>query len=783
VPPRSASRRRTADWLIYRRPGLRFPLLGWPLALLLVVLVHAVAGGFVLRLWVNNSPEVYYPDDSPAVQVRNMLRAEFPSDEVLTVVFRGPDLYTRDFLQRLSRMESELQDHPLVDRVTSIVSMERVSGSADGFSVERLVDARRVTDATVDAIRARVLSDRFAPGLLASKDGQVLAVAVRPRQLEQTADRLAISIATAAAINAAGLQRWYAGEAGPIAVDVAQLESVLDDTKLFMPLTAGLGLALLYWVVGRLRPVIVGGVAMSAVILPTLALLSALNQPYTMASAILPSLLAAYTFATLLHFYAAVQKAQGAGGPRSLAVDKALAETFKPSLFNVLTTSAGLLSLVLVPMPPIRMFGIAGAFGTLLVFLTVFVLVPPFLAQWDNRRWPQRDAALGRFGRFAGRLARFSMRRAGWVLLLAVLLLAAVFPLARQVKIESDPLSFFSDTHPVNRHTALVESSLSGVTTLEISLRGGGRDSLQSVAMLQRIDRFQQWLETLPEVDRTASMVDVVEEMHWAMNGEKPAFRALPRNDRLLRQYLLVYDGEDLYEFVNREFEHTRIVLNLNVHGATKIQSVIDRIRGRLAAEPLEGLRVEVGGFGRLFADQADLLVTGQVNSFLGAFGQIFLLMAILWRSLGASALCLVPNLAPLYFIFVLMGSTGITLDLATVMIAGVVLGITVDDTIHLYHGYRHRREAGISPALAIARSFQSAGRAVLAISLLLTTQFLLLATSAFVPTSNFGLMTAVGLFAGQFSELLLMPALLVLHERWKSRRGRHRPARPRPRR
>jgi uncharacterized protein len=536
-----------------------------------------------------------------------------------------------------------------------------------------------------------------------------------------------------------------------------------------VPLTVLIGLSLLWWVVGRWRPVAIGAVSMSTVILPIIAAIAVSGEPYTMATGILPSLLAAYTLATLLHLYAAVQRAQAAGLSRSGAVDRALSETRKPGAFNVLTTGAGLLSLVLVPIPPIQVFGVAGAIGTLLVFLTVFFLVPPFLARWDKRPWPQRSSGMGRLGRIAPRLALFSMRRPKTMVAVFAVLLVAAFPLTQQVKVESDVLAFFPPDHPVSRHTALIESKLSGVTSLEISLVGEGRDSLQSVARLQAMRDLQSWLEALPEVDRTVSMADLVEEMNWAMNGEKPDFRSMPRNDRLLRQYLLVYDGEDLYELVDREFRHARIVLNLNVHGATEIGLTIEKIRQRLAAEPLPGLQADIGGYGRLFADQVDLLVSGQVNSFAGAFVQIFLLMAIMWRSLGAAALCIVPNLAPLYFIFVLMGATGIHLDLATVMIAGVILGITVDDTIHLYHGYRDRRLRGISPLLAIARSFESSGRAVLATTVLLVAQFMLLATSDFIPTANFGLMTAVGLFAGQFAEMLLLPALLVLKDAWRT--------------
>jgi hypothetical protein len=432
-------------------------------------------------------------------------------------------------------------------------------------------------------------------------------------------------------------------------------------------------------------------------------------------------------------------------------------------MFNVLTTGAGLLSLLLVPIPPVQVFGLAGATGTLLVFLTVFFLVPPFLRHWDRRPWPQHTSGMGRLGKAARRLALLSMRWPKTVIVVLLAAIAASFPYVKQVQIETDLLAFFAPDHPVNVDSRRIEAALSGVTTLEISLRGGDRDAFQRVETLLQIKRLQQWLEALPEVDRTVSMVDLVEEMHWAMNREQPAFRALPPTDRLLRQYLLVYDGNDLNELVNRDYDHARIVLNLNVHGTQEIGRTIDAIHARLAMEPLAGVEARVGGSGRLLTDQVDLLVDGQVKSFAGAFGQIFLLMTVLLRSVKAGAVCMAPNLAPLFFIFVLMGAAGIPLNSATVMIASVVLGITIDDTIHLYHGYSERLRAGASPLFAIARSYESTGRAVLATSAILIAQFALLTTSDFVPTANFGLMTAVGLLTGLMFEVLLLPALLVL--------------------
>ncbi len=738
-------------------------MLSWPLALLIVVAIHALSGYLVTRLSLDNSLEAHYPAGAPAVKLRDELRQDFPTDEILTVLFRGDDLYTPQFLQRLRALTERIEAHPLVDRVTAVTSFERISGAGDDFAVEPLIDVERLDGTSPAAIRQRVSSDRFVPGLLASRDGRHLAMAVRPKPLGNSGQRQQLRQAVLAAIDDTGLRPYYAGDAGPVTIDVMQLNSIVEDSGRFVPLTVGIGLALLYWVVGRVRPVAIGAVAMSTVTAPVIAAIAATGQPYTMATAILPSLLAAYTVATLLHLYAGIQRAQRSASSRAEAIDRAIGETRRPAAYNVLTTGAGLLSLLLVPIPPIRVFGAAGAFGTLVVFLTVYVLVPPLLLRWDGRRWPQQGSGMGRLGRLARRVTLTSMRYPKTVLVALAALAAALFPYTQRIEVQTDVLTFFSPEHPINVGTGLIESTLSGTTSLEISLRAAERDALQSVATLREVKRLQQWLEAQPEVDRTVSMVDLIEEMHWAMNGEQAAFRALPPSDRLLRQYLLIYDGDDLYELVNRDFDHARIVLNLNVHGTRDIRAAIDRIRQHVEAQPLSALRVEVGGFGRLLADQVDLLVGGQLKSFAGAFAQIFLLMAVLWRSAKAAAVCMVPNIAPLYFILVLMGAAGIDLDLATVMIASVVLGITIDDTIHLYHGYRQRRAAGRTPLWAIARSYESSGRAVLATSVVLIAQFVLLTASDFIPTANFGLMTAVGLAAGLLFEVLLLPALLVL--------------------
>ena len=165
---------------------------------------------------------------------------------------------------------------------------------------------------------------------------------------------------------------------------------------------------------------------------------------------------------------------------------------------------------------------------------------------------------------------------------------------------------------------------------------------------------------------------------------------------------------------------------------------------------------------GRLFADQERLLIQGQIDSVKVVVVLVLILMLIMWRSASLAAVSMIPNLAPVVLIFALMATFGIWLDMATAMVASVAVGIALDDTIHILHGYVERRRAGCSSTWAIARTLRQRGRAVIATTVILVAQFMLLAASGFQPTSIFGWLTAFGLLVALVFDLLVLPAILI---------------------
>jgi predicted RND superfamily exporter protein/transposase-like protein len=532
---------------------------------------------------------------------------------------------------------------------------------------------------------------------------------------------------------------------------------------IFIPATVTIGLALIWWLFRRWLAVMLAGIAIGVVVNSTVAFYVLLDQPFTLISSIIPPLLSALTVAALVHLFNALHLASKRGFTGHERVTRAIAEIDRPALFAALTTAGGLASLATSPIVPIKVFGLISAAGTLLIYAVVFRILPNIVARWDRRSWVNVKGGTRLVDRMVSTLYRAGLRHPLIVITLFCTAMIVGAPQIRNVAVETNLQEFFAYDHPVRRDTRHIDEKLIGTMPVAVMFDTASLDALKNPQVLAQIRDFQRWVEQQPEIDRSFGLVDFIEEMHWGFNGEKPEFRKLPDDPQLISQYLLIYDGEDLYDFVDRDFQHSLVTLNLNIHSANAISQSLEKIRAYLAQNMGDEVNWEIAGMGRLFADMEDLLVAGQVYSLWGALILIFVFMLFLLRSFGAAVICMIPNLSPIFLIFVIMGAAGIWLDMATAMIASVAIGIAVDDTIHVYHGFQKRIAKGVSPVLSLARTYRGAGRAVVTTTLILSAQFLILMWSDFVPTRNFGLLTTVGLVTALLFDLLLLPALLIV--------------------
>ena len=280
----------------------------------------------------------------------------------------------------------------------------------------------------------------------------------------------------------------------------------------------------------------------------------------------------------------------------------------------------------------------------------------------------------------------------------------------------------------------------------------------------QRIDKLKQRFLNIKHLSRVFSTTDMIKQMHWAFNEEKESFYTVPDSDELIEQYLLIYDGEDIFDFLSSDNKRFKMTLNLDVEGANEIEKVLKQMEVVLDEEGFTKSSYGMAGYGKMFSDQENLIMNDLLKSVSMSIGVIFIIMFLLWRSFSSSLFCMVPNISPVLGMFITMGVFGIWLDIGTAMIASVTVGIAVDDTIHVFQGFlTNFKEKKMNLKDALFETYNESGRAIIITTLILSSQFAILMMTNFYPLRNFGLLTAVGIIVALIFDLLLLPALISL--------------------
>ncbi len=650
-------------------------------------------------------------------------------------------------------------------RLYSPTHSERLRGRDDQLLHERLLGPIEREGLTRKERLDRLLSNPLVAGSLIAHDGSRVAMEIQPSDDLTTGQRQALRDAFEQARADTGISRERVSLTGTIAMSLAQSDATLGDAWTFVPLSLATGLGLILWLFRRWLAMAATLLVISASLGSGLAVTAARGHAFTIASAILIPLATALAVALLVHLFNALTRQAQLGYTGAERALRAQAEIHRPAMFTALTTAAAFLSLSISPQPA-GIFGQAAAAAVIVQYIAVLWLLPAIFARWDRRPWPDSSQGVSLLERPICRLVLFAYRnpRATVGVALAVMLLG--LPQIWRADVDVDLLRFLPSEHSTVISTQGFAEHFHGTIVIDVVFMHGERDAFMEPHHLERVVALRGWLEARPEVDRTRSMVEIVQEINWAVHNEDPRYRTIPDSRAVIAQYLMLYDGVELFDFVDRDFQITRISVFLNVRGSQAVNRFATEIQETLAERGWQSNEVRLASTNYLLAQNERRILRGQLHGLLLAGALIFLLMALLWHSLKHAALGMLPNLFPVICVAMIIGLFGLDLNVITAMIAAIVLGIAVDDTIHLYYGYQRRRGSGFGHGRALLHTYRNAGRAVTATTLILGAQMLWLTFSNFTPTSTFGLLTAAGIGAAWLFDLLVLPAILTILDR-----------------
>jgi len=798
----------------FERVGTRVVLRLRFLLLALVLLLAALGAMGTARLAFDSSNESFFPEDDDLILQNERFQEMFGSEEFVFLLVEAPDVFAAETLEFIRSLCRDLRENlPFVDRVTSLTDIEYIEAGDDTLEVRDLVGERIPSDrGALRALRERALSKPIYVDRILSRDGARTGIFVSfqpiPESVFLPVPRGFTPLGQAGLpADRVILADRIRTEDRPGAGGDAALTSVADPRKLIAPalrailerhrdpavrLTAA-GMPVLDFEIDRVTEregKRFGGIALGVAVLlmaslfrsfyavaapflviaATLAILYGimgwLGLPLTLVSIVVPTLILVISVGYSVHVIHHLNRAFRQTGSRTEAVGYAFRHAGWPCFLTAATTAAGFASFLLVPIQPVREVGILCAAGSLLTYVLVMVMVPVLFSFGRDHpsRAEGRPVAAGRMDGCMVRWADLATRRPALLGLAGAAVAAACVFFTLRVRVESDFLLVLGNRVPLVRDARRIVESLGGLYSYEVAVELPEDGMARDPQVLEALDALARAIGAWDSTAVTTSLADVVKDIHMSMNRNRPEFHGIPASRDLVAQYLLLYEmsgGEELAEWTDYAYRNLRLSVQVK-STSTAMEERFGDVRelgGRLLPP---GSRVRVVGEVPLMVRMVNLLSRGQVRSVLAAFAVITAFMVLLLGSVRVGLLSMVPNTFPILLIGAVMGAAGIQLDMVTVMVMPMILGIAVDDTVHyIFHFQQEFLRTGRYRE-ANRRTFVKVGPAMVFTSIILCAGFLIFALSDMRSMVSMALLSSAGILTALAADMLVTPALFV---------------------
>ncbi len=743
-------------------------------AVLIGVLIATIGLASQLRhLHLEIRRRTNLPSGHPYVQIQNRITDLFGGEAiaVIGIVATQGDIFTPAILAKIDRITRGLRAiHGIVEsNLFSLASpyVKAVSGGDDDvMDVHPLMETPPHTEAEAATLRATVKADRMLNGSLVSTDGSATAIivefddsltdAVIAQRINAIVEPERDATVTIALAGAPILRSWLAkytamiGILLPIAIlviGIVHFEAFRTWQGMVLPLvTAVLSVV---WALG---------------------IMGMSGYPMDTWSAITPVVILAVAAGHAVQILKRYYEEYAIVHDSSEAVVRSIVAVGPVMLTAGVIASAGFASLMTFSITSVRVFGLVLSSGILSALVIEMTFTPACrsLLRPPGGRELEREAQVGWLDRVLERLAAFVVARPRAVLAAATVMLAIAVTGAWRIRVDNSFRFWFAPSTQLRIDDALLNEKLPGTASLRLLIDGQAEGVLQRPEVLRAVSDLEDFLRRQPGIGGVLSIAANVKRMHQAMHHNDPAFYVIPDNERLIAQYLLLYGmsaGPDgLSAVVDASLQHGVVRALSKDDSATFSRELLARIQ-QFVDERFAGLPATIGVAGGTLGVQTamnDIVVSEKIRNVVQVSLIIFVLSAIVFRSVVGGLMVLVPLGLALVVCLALMGWTSTWLDMTTAAFTAMGISIGADFAIYLLFRTREEMASGSPIEAAVRLALRSSGKAIFFVSSAVTLGYLVLPLSGFSLWIRLGVLTAVIVAVSAAASLTVIPALVL---------------------
>jgi uncharacterized protein len=697
---------------------------------------------------------------------------------VIGITANSGTIYQPEILDKVSRITGRLMASQGVIK-TNVLSLsarkaKSISGTAEGMQVLPLMDPVPRTSAGLAALRQAVAANPAYENILVSRDEKTTLVVAEFRELPGGMSAIAAEVQAAIAPERdASVDINVSGEP----IFLAWLEKFSGRMGLFLP-AALVIIGLVHWEAFRtLQALFLPLVTAILAVIWSVSFLAISGTGMDVFNATTPILImaiaAGHAVQILKRYYEEFAKLKdGTPGlrPKDMnrqAIVNAVGSVGPIMIAACVVAALGFLSLTVFEIKAIKTFGIFSALGVasaLVLELTFIPALRAILPPPGDREY-RREHQVSSWDRFVVGLYGLVTQRRAVVFVAAAVVISGLALGGSRVTVENSVKSLFRSV-PVKFEDDKLNARMAGTTTFYLLVDTGVADGIKNPAVLRAMETTQAHLSGDPLVGRTLAITDFIKRMNQAMNGDHPAAYSLPQDRNLVAQYLLLYassgEPEDFDSYVDSDYRKAVIQVFYKSDNTRDLAKTTEDLESFSARTFPAGVSAKVGGGSiNTLALTEEMVRTKLLN--IGAIMLcVFLVTALIFRSVLSGMLVLVPLVATVLVNFGVMGWLGIPMNIPNALVSAMAIGIGADYAIYLCFRLREELRTGHNEAEAERIAFLSAGKAALFVSTAVAGGFgVLMFSWDFYLHMWMGLLISLAMLVSSLSTLTLFAALL----------------------
>ena len=745
----------------------------WTVAVISTVVMLVMTAG-AQYITTTNDYRILFDEDNPQLAAFNALENTYSASNraLIAIAPRAGSVFTHEALGAIEELTEAAWGAPYSTRVDSLTNYSHSEAVEDDLVVEPLVDdAQSLDDAGLARIRAIALTASETAGRLVSTDGRVGGLTIN-FVLPDDADAAVMEITDylnssldQARESHPDIDYYLTGD---VVMHRAFAEATQDDLQILVPIVflviAASAALLLRSLLGTLSV----SVLLVFIVNTTMGFAGWLGTVMSPTNAGVPIIVMAVAVADSIHIVTSTLLGMGRGLGRNAAIAASLRTNAYPVFLTTLTTVIGFLSLNASDSPPFRVLGNLVAFGVSCAFVYSMVLLPALLSILPLRVRPVRPEKPLFFERFGA----FVVAHRGFLLWFVPLIaIGLVMGIPRNQLSDNWP-KYFDERYQFRQDTDFVIENLTGLDSLEYSLKAGREGGITEPEYLAAVEEFAEWYRTQPEVTHVQAFPDIMKRLNKNMHGDDPGYYRLPNDPELAAQYLLVYElslpfGNDLNNRIDVAKSETRMTVTVRDSSSRGLRQLDARAQDWLRANMPDRL-APATGLSVIFAHLSLRNIESMLRGTIIAMAIVSFILILVFRSVRHGLISLIPNFIPAAMSFGLWGYLVGNLGLAGSVMTAIAFGIVVDDTIHFLTKYLKGRREGLDAAGAVRSTFNTVGRALWTTTAVLSAGFLVFASSGFEVSRSLGLMVTVTIMFALLADFFLLPPLLMALDRRK---------------